>query len=168
MEKAKRLIKGLQSEQAKTQRSALDHVKQLHTHHIDAQMYNTHAHPTPTHTQGHTHSATHTRMCLTCTHHSLTQAPLSVYPPARSRALSRPVPSSRACFPRLLPFCSTQSKPNTPHHVDPHHQHQILKAAMYNRLEELKEIVISDPRSVLAKEVYMYTYLRILLYGLCS
>ena len=31
--------------------------------------------------------------------------------------------------------------------------HRILKAAMYNRLEELKEIVISEPRAVQEREV---------------
>ena len=34
-------------------------------------------------------------------------------------------------------------------------RHRILKAAMYNRLEELKEIIISEPRAVQEKEVRM-------------
>jgi hypothetical protein len=37
--------------------------------------------------------------------------------------------------------------------IDHAHGHKILKHAMYNRLEEMRELVIQDPRAILAKEV---------------
>ena len=37
--------------------------------------------------------------------------------------------------------------------IDHAQHHAILKCAMYNKLDEMREIVISDPRAILAKEV---------------
>ena len=37
--------------------------------------------------------------------------------------------------------------------IDHAQGHKILKCAMYNQLEEMRELVIQDPRAILAKEV---------------